>query len=417
MGESPWFLENAARPRLLRCSNAVPVKGRLAAKDESEGKDVKPVIDRTRSVSSEETQDKGRGGVVERSSTASRDPVAFSDGVASSGTEPPAESSGPVQDTIAGKPLNDTPTDDPSSSIAEKETAPPTLNGVDQISTPTIPRLTPDAEPDTQTTQTLVVAEPDPESPIPNPSLSQVSSSSQPARRARTAAAATANGARKTKLNFHVRPELLPVTRFHRDELESHWEKLLGLVLDQEMTKEDRARWLGLEDGDGELMDKVEEYIRKRKHRPTSSEFTTKDSTGDTGNSDVHASGDTPRLESEPESGPSPEVNKYYTRSTTAHDPAIKPIPDPAGLEDQTHPFMLVQADDLDNTLFDRLWSKGEPMVVNGIGERFKQSWTPDTFINRFGTEDCRKSSLVRNWRSRWLVFGFRFGFGADYDD
>lgn len=378
----------------------------MAAKDGSEGKDIKPVIDKLRSVSPDEVRHKGRGAAIEGSSSASRDPVE-ADRVTGPEAEAPAESSGSVvKDTVTEASLNDTPADEPSTIMAETDTesAPPTLNGVEQASSLPVPKTISGAEPDKQPTQpaqstqtaqvshTRIVTDSDPDNLDPNPSLSQISSSSQPApasaRRARTAAATSAS--RKTKLNFHVRPDLLPVTRFHQDELEGHWKKLLELVLDQEMTREDRARWFSLDEGDGDLMDKVEEYIRNRKHRRTSSD-TTKDSHANDSLNDSH--GDTSGvIRVEPEL----EVNKYYTRSTTSHDPSVKPIPDPAGLEDQTHPFMLVQAEELDNALFDHLWSKGEPMVVNGIGERFKQSWTPDTFINRFGTEDCRESIQVK---------------------
>ena len=33
--------------------------------------------------------------------------------------------------------------------------------------------------------------------------------------------------------------------------------------------------------------------------------------------------------------------------------------------------------------------------MVDGIGKRFKQAWTPDTFIERFGDEPCCESSIL----------------------
>ena len=86
------------------------------------------------------------------------------------------------------------------------------------------------------------------------------------------------------------------------------------------------------------------------------------------------------------------EMSKYYVKTT---NPTVEPIEDPAGSRDKSHPFMFVQASELDNTLFDRLWARGEPIVVDKVGGRFKKIWTPDTFIERFGEEECCTSSVV----------------------
>lgn len=408
MGESPWYLENAARPRLLRCSNAVPVKGRLAEKTE-EVKDVKPVIeDRARSISPAKEVEAERVPQESSSQSVSREKEHSNQATVSTKeaeTEPTVVSEVPVEASnteteesgaVVDNQIKDVPTSDPNGIAVDVEAAPPTLNGLDgsQDSASAPPTDEPTARSIT-TLDTPIKAHadsnrntiPDTEPPVlsssqPQPS-SQTQSSVQHSRRARSSAISAATSARKSKVNFHVRPELLPVTRFHRDDLESHWNKLLELVLEEEMSQEERGRWLGLEEGDDEILRKVEGYLEK--HPPGSPDVSTrpKDANG-------HTEGDVEMRDDALHA-----TDQYYTTSTTSHDSSIKPVPDPAGLEPKSHPFMLVQAPELDNKLFDRLWSKGEPMVVNGIGERFKQSWTPDAFISRFGTEECRESSTL----------------------
>jgi hypothetical protein len=175
----------------------------------------------------------------------------------------------------------------------------------------------------------------------------------------------------KRSTNFHVRPDLVPVTRFHAKDLEEHWYKLVAFVLDGTGSLEERMKWLypthpGSDaEVDGDLSRKVDEYIKKHP--------TTFPPAPDPGLSDE-------------------EVSRYYAKST---NPGVEAIPDPAELRERSHPFIFVQAGDLDNELFDRLWARGEPIVVNQVGDRFKQTWTPDTFIERFGVEPCCEHAIL----------------------
>jgi lysine-specific demethylase 3 len=77
--------------------------------------------------------------------------------------------------------------------------------------------------------------------------------------------------------------------------------------------------------------------------------------------------------------------SSLYTKQT---QPTAIPIPDPADLEAHSREFMKLGYDALTNGVFDKLWAKGEPIVVDGVGKRFQKIWTPQTMIERFGAEN-----------------------------
>lgn len=79
-------------------------------------------------------------------------------------------------------------------------------------------------------------------------------------------------------------------------------------------------------------------------------------------------------------------VQKLYSKSTNSN---AEVIPDPAKLEEKSHPFIFIDDKDLSLDVFDQLWAKGEPIIVDKVGDNFKMSWTPDDFIERFGKEVC----------------------------
>ncbi len=162
-------------------------------------------------------------------------------------------------------------------------------------------------------------------------------------------------------LNFHSRPDLQPVSRFTVKELKEHWLALVDFVLDAEASEEDRLRLLGITEEEDELSGMVKTWIAEHE--------ISKD------------------LKSGHRSAMSAEgIAGLYQKNT---NPSVIPIPDPAHLEDLSLPFIFISADNLDNDKFDFLWGRGEPIVVNGVGKRLKHTWTPDTFIERFGSEPC----------------------------
>lgn len=353
MRESPWDLPDAARPRLLRCTLAPPVRGSLAVAVE----DVRRPPERAAPKADPPADDRGTG----QSSSKVERPG--SPGVVNVSTSSAADTQRLAADSDHREQVLTEVDQAPSTTLSEA------VEQEDRRNTPDERNGT-DAPPPDHEAEPGPVAEPTPPQPAQDESTpkseTEISARSKvqpaPSRSARTRSVKPPVP-RAPKV-MHVRPDLLPITRFHRQDLEAHWAKLLSFVLDGDgYTLDERIKWLGFDADDVDLRAKVDRYVQKHASKTSS------------------GSQDDDR-----------DTKRYYTRSTLP-DSEVPAIPDPAELEDKSHPFILVPADELDNALFDRLWAKGEPMVVDRVGNRFKQSWTPDAFIQRFGQEQCRESS------------------------
>ena len=161
-------------------------------------------------------------------------------------------------------------------------------------------------------------------------------------------------------LAFHFRSDLQPVSRLSAEEWRQHWLGLADFVLEGDQSEEEKLALLGLNEDADELLRSTKEWNLTTKYLVK---------------------------KSEDDKGLSPEeTEKVYTKLT--HPTAPLPV-DPAGLQEHSRRFMRIDVKDLDNDKFDTLWSRGEPLVVTGVGDRFKLSWTPDDFIERFGSEMC----------------------------
>ncbi|OCF44720.1 hypothetical protein I317_01409 [Kwoniella heveanensis CBS 569] len=166
---------------------------------------------------------------------------------------------------------------------------------------------------------------------------------------------------------FHIRSDLQPVSRFDDEELRAHWLKLADFVLEEKDDMEIRLRLMGLKYDDEEVEKTLKEFPDLSVPPPEID----------------------PALETSTDgtsTGTSKKIVYEYTKKT--HATAI-PIPDPARLEAESREFMFVSNDDLDNKVFDDMWSKGEPIVVRDVGKRLHLDWTPESFIERFGKEPC----------------------------
>jgi hypothetical protein len=364
--ESPWDLPDAARPRLLRCTLAPPEKGTLGGKPPvlpgGEDKEVEvvpsPPIDRKMP---EPNVNPRTNDITLRAEDHEVPPTDDPAAAEVTAQDRPSNDSLPVNSALVNGKHEDTISGEQASNdIVMAESAPTDTAVTTAIST----------QEDTQDTQenTQVGSQPSHDDTLPlstNPSstdpIAQVPVLEPRHRPATYRAAAPIAPAAPPKKNFHVRPDLIPVTRFHAKDLEEHWYKLAAFVLDGTGSLEERMKWFypAHVEVDSTLSEKVQQYIEKH---PT-----------------TFPSGPISTLTDE-------EMSKYYVKTT---NPTVEPIEDPAGLRDKSHPFMFLQASELDNTLFDRLWARGEPIVVDKVGERFKKIWTPDTFIERFGKEDC----------------------------
>jgi hypothetical protein len=362
--ESPWDLPDAARPRLLRCTLAPPAKGTLAGKPPavSRGVDkVDKVVEVVQPVSDDRNVPEPEEPRRTDANLPTMEVVEGQSKEAVPTTESISEDRPPI-DTLAA--------DQSANAAIPTETSSSVTIVADAISTESVVTTAVNTQENTQedveaqaSHDTIVL--PSSDSSLTEPIVS-LPPTLEPRHRPTTykiAAPAGARVAAKRSTNFHVRPDLIPVTRFHATELEEHWYKLVAFVLDGTGSLEDRMKWfypahVEVEKG---ISEKVKDYIERY---PT-----------------TFPSGPSATLAEE-------EKSKYYVKTT---NPGIEPIPDPAGLRDKSHPFMFVQATELDNELFDRLWARGEPIVVEKVGDKFKQTWTPDTFIERFGEEGCCK--------------------------
>lgn len=55
--------------------------------------------------------------------------------------------------------------------------------------------------------------------------------------------------------------------------------------------------------------------------------------------------------------------------------------------EEASLPFVTINADDLDLPTFQKLWRRGEPILVRNLHKRMREDWTPDEFIRKYARE------------------------------
>jgi len=134
----------------------------------------------------------------------------------------------------------------------------------------------------------------------------------------------------KIATQFHVRPDLQPVSRFDAKELKQQWVALAEFVLRGIESLEQQLQQLGVAEDEAELKKLVEEWMAQRMAQAA--------------------------LERQTQPAVSEEdIAALYQKRT---NPAITPISDPAGLEDLSLPFLLIPADRLNNETFDTLWAR-----------------------------------------------------------
>lgn len=67
--------------------------------------------------------------------------------------------------------------------------------------------------------------------------------------------------------------------------------------------------------------------------------------------------------------------------STLAIQPKVVDLP--------THPTRLYDVASLTEAQFRRVWARGEPLVVEGLLDKFGIQWTPQYFKEKFGKQSC----------------------------
>ncbi|WVQ76876.1 hypothetical protein IAR50_006550 [Cryptococcus sp. DSM 104548] len=208
------------------------------------------------------------------------------------------------------------------------------------------------------------------------------------------------------ELAWHVRGDLQAVSRFEKEEIKEHWLSLSEFVLaGKDADKLDlsgKLRVMGLR-GDGEASGLVKEWMEKavKEAEPEKDEQDDSEEVKDLDDLFKEITDDPPRQPIPPPKSPRPAPPPKFVYTKTCHpsshildpltssDPALVAQldpPDPAGLSNL--PYMYLPASNLTDPLFDELWAKGEPIVVDGVGSRMGD-WGPDRFRDMFGSEKC----------------------------
>ncbi|KZT20654.1 Clavaminate synthase-like protein [Neolentinus lepideus HHB14362 ss-1] len=108
---------------------------------------------------------------------------------------------------------------------------------------------------------------------------------------------------------------------------------------------------------------------------------------------------DTPATSPEDES---PE-GQLLTPTTTPLGPAIEvPI----------HPIKYFADEELTDDVFRQLWAKGEPLVVTGLLPKFQIRWTPEYFMEKYGSQACLIVECQTDQNRRVTVRDFFKDFG-----
>ncbi|WWC61433.1 uncharacterized protein I303_104017 [Kwoniella dejecticola CBS 10117] len=201
----------------------------------------------------------------------------------------------------------------------------------------------------------------------------------------------------------HHRGHLQAVSRFDEAELKEHWLKLSEYALSglARANLDEKLGYMCLTRDDEGVEALVGSVLRDDNNKQSEGEEGdgTANQDAEEGTIDTIAPLPMERIDIEndmvveegdknEESEGVPEDGWRYTKTTNE---AAKPIPDPAGLREGsgTREFVFVQDEKLDNAVFDKIWSKGEPIVVDNVSRKLNLGWTPDDFIERFGEEKC----------------------------
>ncbi|WVN88947.1 uncharacterized protein L203_104162 [Cryptococcus depauperatus CBS 7841] len=236
-------------------------------------------------------------------------------------------------------------------------------------------------------------------------------------------------------LVWHVRKDLQPVSRFGREELKGHWLDLSELVIHNvtgdlkkivgETARKHVINAMGLTDdvevkrvlnewmndttmrclaneSESKIERNVEDSIKRLKDSICDVEEKVEPEAKQLSQTFRRATPELcPKLENTsrsislyPWTISLPDLDSRYTFVKTTLLPSpfgsslMDPI-DPAGLQRQSQPFVLISTLALDNPTFHALWSRGEPIVVNELSSLMKEQWTPGRFAKQFEKQEC----------------------------
>ena len=356
MDKSPWHIFDAARPRLMHCSAR-------AGKAGGAGLEPGPrTYGNDDADDDAQSQDQVQAGVEGK--------MVHADGFLTASATVPSSSIGQAPNGTAARGVKRKK--DGSATPADSAPGTPSVDAPGDLPTPTLKA---------QSLQGTIST--NARAPVANP---------------------------RRQIKWHFRPDLQPVSRFDEAEMKRHWLDLAGYGVRGEeadwsalfglgdldevepgATREDgREVGNGIDNGKTELKDLIEGIETLRRHLEELAASAQKEqqdlvqraapaeSTGSPSKDNGHLAA--------PSTLDGPDVSSLYT--TLTHPSAPLP-PDPADLHAHSHTFIRIPVNQLDNGTFDALWSRGEPMVVDGINERLKERWDPDGMIEMFGQEEC----------------------------
>jgi hypothetical protein len=99
------------------------------------------------------------------------------------------------------------------------------------------------------------------------------------------------------------------------------------------------------------------------------------------------------------------------TTPATAAD-SEAPINTGEGGEVPCHPTKHFADSELTDDVFRPMWIKGEPLVVTGLLSKFKILWSPEYFIEKYGSESCLIVECQKDTNKRVTVGEFFSWFG-----
>ena len=79
-----------------------------------------------------------------------------------------------------------------------------------------------------------------------------------------------------------------------------------------------------------------------------------------------------------------PEILQKY-RTTQSHNTFAPP----KSIKIPIHAFYRIDASELNESLFDRMWRQGVPVIIDNAGKDLSEDWTPKGFKKQFGREAC----------------------------
>jgi [histone H3]-dimethyl-L-lysine9 demethylase len=97
---------------------------------------------------------------------------------------------------------------------------------------------------------------------------------------------------------------------------------------------------------------------------------------------------------------------------STVFPPTTDSINTGEGGEIPCHPTKHFDDSELTDEVFRPMWAKGEPLVVTGLASKFKIFWSPEYFIEKYGSENCLIVECQKDTNKRVTVGEFFSWFG-----